>query len=63
MGSLLAGSLPGIFIGSYLAVRVPEKALRLVLAATLIVVASKLAIDDWNAPTSVVTSFTRQAPQ
>jgi uncharacterized membrane protein YfcA len=63
MGSLLAGSLPGIFLGSYLAVRVPEKALRLVLAATLIVVASKLAIDDWNAPTSVVTSFTRQAPQ
>ena len=62
MGSLLAGSLPGIFIGSYLAVRVPEKALRLVLAATLIVVASKLAIDDWNAPISVVTSYTRQAP-
>jgi uncharacterized membrane protein YfcA len=63
MGSLLAGSLPGIVIGSYVAIRVPEKALRLVLAATLIVVASKLAIDDWNAPTSVVTSFTRQAPQ
>jgi uncharacterized membrane protein YfcA len=62
MGSLLAGSLPGIVVGSYLAVRVPEKALRLVLAVTLIVVASKLAIDDWNAPTSVVTSFTRQAP-
>jgi uncharacterized membrane protein YfcA len=62
MGSLLAGSLPGIFIGSYVAVRVPEKALRLVLAATLIVVASKLAIDDWNAPISVVTSYTRQAP-
>jgi hypothetical protein len=62
MGSLLAGSLPGIVIGSYVAIRVPEKALRLVLAATLIVVASKLAIDDWNAPTSVVTSFTRQAP-
>jgi uncharacterized membrane protein YfcA len=63
MGSLLAGSLPGIVVGSYLAVRVPERALRLVLAATLIVVASKLAIDDWNAPTSVVTSYTRQAPQ
>jgi uncharacterized membrane protein YfcA len=63
MGSLLAGSLPGIVIGSYLAVRVPEKALRLVLAATLIVVASKLAIDDWNAPTSVMTSFTNQAPR
>jgi uncharacterized protein len=41
--SLLVGSLPGIFIGSYFAVRVPETALRMVLAATLIVVASKLA--------------------
>jgi uncharacterized membrane protein YfcA len=42
MGSLLAGSLPGIFIGSYCAVRVPEKALRLVLAVTLSVVAVSL---------------------
>ena len=62
MGSLLAGSLPGIVIGSYCAVRVPEKALRLVLAATLIVVASKLAIDEWNAPTSVMTTVTKRAP-
>jgi len=62
MGSLLAGSLPGIFIGSYCATRVPEKALRLVLAATLIVVAGKLAVDEWNAPTSAVTAFTKRAP-
>ena len=30
IGSLLAGSLPGIFVGSYFAIRVPERALRLV---------------------------------
>ena len=54
MGSLLAGSLPGIFIGSYCAVRVPEKALRLVLAATLLVVAGKLVVDEWKAQSSAV---------
>jgi uncharacterized protein len=62
MGSLLAGSLPGIVIGSYVAVRVPERALRLALAITLIVVASKLAVDEWNAPTSALTVLMRQAP-
>jgi uncharacterized protein len=62
MGSLLAGSLPGIVIGSYVAVRVPERALRLALAITLIVVASKLAVDEWNAPSSALTVFMRQAP-
>jgi hypothetical protein len=61
MGSLLVGSLPGIFIGSYSAVRVPETALRMVLAATLIVVATKLAVDEWSAPSSVLTAYTRRA--
>ena len=42
---LLLGSVPGIVIGSYTAVHVPEKALRLVLAATLVVVATKLSLD------------------
>ena len=37
--ALLVGSLPGIILGSYFAVRVAEPALRLFLAATLIVVA------------------------
>src|SRR5262249_54330048 len=32
MGSLLAGPLPGILVGSYFAVRVAERALKLVLA-------------------------------
>jgi uncharacterized membrane protein YfcA len=32
-------------IGSYAAVRIPETALRLVLAGTLVVVATKMALD------------------
>jgi uncharacterized protein len=43
--SLLVGSIPGILIGSYAAVRIPEMALRLVLAGTLVLVATKLAVD------------------
>jgi uncharacterized membrane protein YfcA len=39
IGSLLAGSLPGIFVGSYFAIRIPERALQLVLAMTLFMVA------------------------
>jgi len=42
LGLLLIGSIPGIVIGSYLATRVPETALRLVLSATLIAVATRL---------------------
>jgi len=44
LGPLLAGSPPGIIIGSYFSVRVPEMAFRLKLVATLILVASKLAL-------------------
>jgi uncharacterized membrane protein YfcA len=40
--ALILGSIPGILIGSYAAVRIPETALRVVLAVTLIVVATKL---------------------
>lgn len=40
--SLLVGSLPGIVVGSFLTPRVPETALRLILAAVLILVAVKL---------------------
>jgi uncharacterized membrane protein YfcA len=59
--SLLVGSVPGIVIGSYAALRIPETALRLVLAGTLIIVATKLAFDlhhvpsDGVAVTAVVT--------
>jgi hypothetical protein len=44
LGSLLMGSLPGIFVGSYMSARVPDVALRLTLAATLIVAGSKLVL-------------------
>ncbi len=62
MGSLLTGSLPGIVLGSYVAVRVPERALRLALAATLVIVAGKLAHDQVASSSLLVTAFTRRAP-
>ncbi len=61
IGSLLAGSLPGIFVGSYFAIRVPERALRLVLAVTLFVVAGRIAFEHVDAASSVITAFTRRA--
>lgn len=61
MGSLLAGSLPGIFVGSYFAIRIPERALRLVLATTLFVVASRIAYDHAHSATSIFTAFSGRA--
>jgi uncharacterized protein len=43
-GALLAGSIPGIVIGSYVANRVPETVLRLLLAAVLAVVATRMLV-------------------
>ena len=40
---LLLGSVPGILLGSYAALRIPDFALRIVLAAALLVVATKLS--------------------
>jgi hypothetical protein len=54
MGVLLIGSLPGIVIGSYFATRVPEMALRFLLATTLILVAGKLASSEWSTAVSIV---------
>lgn len=62
MGSLLAGSLPGIILGSYVAIRVPERALRLVLAATLVVVAGRLASDHLASGSPLITALTGRAP-
>ena len=62
MGVLLIGSLPGIAIGSYCAVRVPETALRLLLAGILIVVAGKLGSEQWKASASNVAAATEHAP-
>ena len=59
--SLLVGSLPGIFVGSYFAIRVPERALRMILATTLFVVASRIAYDHATAASSFFTAFTRRA--
>ncbi len=54
--SLLVGSVPGILIGSYAAIRIPETALRFVLAGTLIVVATKLSLDIHPSPASGVSA-------
>ncbi len=59
--SLLVGSLPGIFVGSYFAIRVPERALQLLLATTLFVVASRIAYDHATAASSIFTAFTSRA--
>ena len=61
IASLLVGSLPGIFVGSYFAIRVPERALQLVLATTLFVVASRMAYEHSTAASSIFTAFTRRA--
>ena len=42
LGSLLVGSIPGIIIGSYAAPRMPDTALRYLLAATLLLVGGRL---------------------
>jgi uncharacterized protein len=41
--SLLLGSIPGIMIASHFATRVPDRALRAVLAVALALVGAKLA--------------------
>jgi uncharacterized membrane protein YfcA len=60
--SLLLGSLPGIVIGSTVAIRVPETVLRLTLAATLLVVAGKFAL-ELRSPGAPAAALTSQAPQ
>ena len=61
IASLLAGSLPGIALGSYLALRIPESVLRIVLAMTLLVVAGRLAFQHLDNASTLVTAFTRRA--
>ena len=63
MGVLLIGSLPGIAIGSYFAVRVPETALRLLLAGILIVVAGRLGVEQWNSLGSNLAAVTERAAE
>jgi uncharacterized membrane protein YfcA len=61
LGVLLVGSLPGIVIGSYFAHRVSETALRLVLAATLILIAGNLASHELPSSFSMITAFVPSA--
>jgi uncharacterized membrane protein YfcA len=61
MGVLLIGSLPGIIIGSYCAVRVPETVLRLLLASVLILVASKLGFNELHLSTASVAAIAKSA--
>jgi hypothetical protein len=44
LGLLSLGSLPGIFIGSHLAIRVPDIILRLTLSGALVVVGGRLIL-------------------
>ena len=44
LGSLLSGSIPGIVLGSYVAPRIPDRAVRYLLAATLLVVGGRLVV-------------------
>jgi uncharacterized membrane protein YfcA len=41
LGLLLLGSLPGIFIGSQLAIRIPDAILRLVLSGLFVVIGGR----------------------
>ncbi|HZL39204.1 MAG TPA: sulfite exporter TauE/SafE family protein [Pseudolabrys sp.] len=61
IASLLVGSLPGIFLGSYFANRVPERTLQIVLAMTLFVVAGRIAYDHATEASSIFTAFSRRA--
>lgn len=44
LGSLLLGSLPGIYLGSHLGVKIPERVLRPILAAMLMIIGGKLMV-------------------
>jgi uncharacterized membrane protein YfcA len=44
LGSLLLGSLPGIYIGSHLSARVPESVLRPLLATMLLIIGTKMVL-------------------
>jgi uncharacterized membrane protein YfcA len=63
LASLLVGSLPGICIGGSISARIPDVLLRYALAAALIVVGTKLALDIPAHPRpSVAAVSTMHAP-
>jgi uncharacterized protein len=61
MGVLLMGSLPGIVLGSYTAIRVPETVLRTALAVVLLLVAGKIAVEELHLPPSTMTAVSSVA--
>lgn len=42
LGSLLVGSIPGVIVGSLLSTRMSDHRLRIILAATLVIVGVKV---------------------
>jgi uncharacterized membrane protein YfcA len=44
LGSLLTGSIPGVAVGSWMTLRIPDRVLRLVLAAVLCIVGGRLVM-------------------
>jgi len=44
LGSLLLGSLPGIYIGSHLSAKIPEKVLRPLLATMLLIIGTRMVL-------------------
>jgi uncharacterized protein len=48
LGTLLIGSIPGIWIGSHLSSKVAEHWIRTVLALILVYIGQKLAFPEWN---------------
>ncbi|MGH7064854.1 MAG: sulfite exporter TauE/SafE family protein [Stellaceae bacterium] len=44
LGSLLIGSIPGILVGSYAAIRLPDRALRMSLAVMLVIIGGRLLV-------------------
>jgi len=45
LGSLLLGSLPGIYIGSHLSAKIPEKVLRPLLATMLLIIGTRMVLN------------------
>ena len=45
LGSLLLGSLPGIYLGSHLSAKVPERVLRPILAVMLLIIGTRLVLN------------------
>jgi uncharacterized membrane protein YfcA len=61
LGVLLVGSLPGILVGSFFIRWVPEAALRLALAATLMLISVQLASRELPLPFAAVTASANTA--